>query len=411
MLEIIMNNNQSKNFIDVIEDSIGRPLIKEELLNYPLKNKELENLSVKLNDFSRHYKLPIKKETELRPSISPRLDNIDELGFNYVRRIHESKNFEGGFTREIKKYLLYCHGLVIEDPLLYLLDYFRGDSSNSPHAMERIPVINSLILEYSNISELIRSNIIFPVSEPFYTENEVPYPKDDLINELHNRIKGNSYNTSNVASFIFREQFRKLKFLNNVDSFYPSHHHVEVLKEIMKIQQMKFTSDEIISPFSTNVIGNISLLDLENISVKDICYMREKEELFSDWRDFLNSTFKNLYHHSSDYTNLDEEFLSSVRNDFANLGSKVNNKLSKATSNFSLKDIGKSMSIGVVSGVASGIITSDFHTALLTTLITGIISGGMEPTFEAAIDLMKNQSNRKEKKVIQNHFLALGLST
>ncbi|XQS17086.1 hypothetical protein ACJ6TS_00495 [Citrobacter telavivensis] len=395
----------SNNFIDVIEESVGRPLLRKELLRHPIKTVELEKLSVALNDFSRQYELPIKKDTELRPSISPKLEQINELGFNYVRRIHDTSQYTGGFTRALKKYLLYCHGLVIEDPLVYLLDYFRHGGANSPYALERLPAINSLLLEYSDISDLIRSNIVFPVSEPLYADNDVPYPEESLLKELRLRLSDKSENLSQLAEFIYRENFRKQQFSDNIDSFYPSHEYVDVLKEIMIIQNDKFTRDEIITTFGTNVIGNVSLLNLEDVSIEDICFMRKEDELFSEWRGFLNSTFGNLYANSSDYTDLDKEFLADTRNEFSNLETKVNSRLRKSLSTFSLKDAGRSISIGVISGAVTGIATGDLKTAFVTTLL----SGGIEPSIEVAIDLVKNRSRRKEKKVIKNHFLALGL--
>ncbi|WP_226295009.1 hypothetical protein [Pectobacterium carotovorum] len=404
-----MKIKRTTNFIDVIENTIGRPLLKKELIKKPLGSTELENLSIALNDFNKEYKLPIKKETDLRPSISPRLKMTDELGFNYVSRIHDFSQYEGVFTGELKKHLLYCHGLVIEDPLVYLLDYFRPGCANSSYALARLPAINSLLLEYSDISDLIKSEIIFPVSEPQYFENEVPYPEGDLLKELSDRLVNRYRNVPQLAEFIFREQFRKQKFSNNIDSFYPSHEHVNVLKEIMKIQKDKFSRDEITTTFGTNVIGSISLLNLENVSIGDICFMRKEEELFSEWRGFLNSTFKNLYANSSDYTDLDKEFLADVRSEFSNLETKVNSKLRKSLSTFSLKDAGRSISIGVVSGAVSGIATGDLKTAFVTTLLSGMLSGGVQPSIEVAMDLVKNRSRRQEKKAIKNHFLALGL--
>lgn len=232
-----MTIKNSTNFVDVIENAIGRPLSKKELINTPVGFEELESLSVALNEFNNEYKLPIKKETDLRPSISPRLKISDSLGFNYVSRIHDFSQYKGVFTGELKKYLLYCHGLVIEDPLVYLLDYFRPGCFNSPYAISRMPVINSLLIEYSEISDLIRSNIVFPVSEPHHFENEVPYPDNDLLKELSNRLIDGPKNLPQIVEFIFREQFRKQNFDNNVDSFYPGLEYVSVLKEIMKIRQ------------------------------------------------------------------------------------------------------------------------------------------------------------------------------
>ncbi|WP_350316143.1 hypothetical protein OHK33_19350 [Pectobacterium aroidearum] len=404
-----MTIKRSTNFVDVIENTIGRPLLKKELIKNPLGFTELESLSEALNDFNKEYKLPIKKETDLRPSISPRLKITDNLGFNYVSRIHDFSQYEGVFTGELKKYLLYCHGLVIEDPLVYLLDYFRPGCTNSPYALARLPVINSLLLEYSEISDLIKSEIIFPVSESRYCENEVPYPDDDLLKEISKRLIFKINNLPQLVGFVFREQFRKQIFDNNIDSFYPGLEYVSVLKEIMKIRQEKFTSDEIIAPFGVSVIGSVSLLNLERISIEDICYMRKQEELFSEWRGFLNSTFKRLYDDSYNYTNLESEFLIGSQNEFLKLEKRMNSKLSKGFSNYSLMNTGRDISIGAVSGALSGMVTGDLKTTLFMTLFTGMLSGGVQPSVEAVIDLVKNKSRRKENKVIRNHFLALDL--
>jgi hypothetical protein len=404
-----MENKGSTNFVDVIEDAIGRPLLKKELINKPVGYSELENLSIALNNFNKEYKLPLKNETDLRPSISPRLKIADNLGFNYVSRIHEFSEYKGMFIGELKKYLLYCHGLVIEDPLAYLLDYFRPGCANSPYAIARIPVINSLLLEYSVISELIRSNVIFPVSEPQRYENEVPYPEDDLLAELSNRLNDSKYNIPELARFIFREQFRKLNFENNVDLFYPGVEYIDVLKEIMKIQEEKFTSNQMAAYFGTSVIGSISLLNLEQISIEDISYMRQQEELFSEWRGFLNVTFKELYRNSAEYTDLKDEFLNESRYQFHNLEKRMSSKLSNAFANVSIKNTGRNISVGAISGAVSGMLSGDLETTIFMTLLTGMISGGAQPSLDAIINLVQKKSRKKEIKVVRNHFLALDL--
>lgn len=404
-----MKIKHSTNFVDLIENAIGRPLSKKDLINTPIEFAELESLSVALNQFHKEYKLPIKKETDLRPSISPRLKIADSLGFNYVSRIHDFTEYKGVFTGELKKYLLYCHGLVIEDPLVYLLDYFRPGCTNSLHALERMPVINSLLIEYSDISDLIRSNIVFPISEPQYFENEVPHPDEYLLKELSNRLIGRESNLPQLADFIFREEFRKQNLDNNVDLFYPSLDYISVLKEIMKIRQEKFTSAEVISPFGASIIGSVSLLNLECVSIEDICYMRKQDELFSEWRDFLNITFKGLYNNSAEYTDINGEFLNESRHEFQNLEKRISGKLSRAFPGSYLKNTGRNISIGAVSGAISGMISGDLKTTIFMTLLTGMLSGGVQPSVDAVIDLVKNRSRKNESKVIRNHFLALDL--
>lgn len=396
---------RSKNFIDVIEDSISRPLLRKELQKYPVTFLELEKLRVALNEFNRGYKLPIKKDTELRPAISPKLNTINNMGFNYVRRFQDYSQHVGEFTRTIKSYLLYCHGLVIEDPLIYLLDYFNINSASCNYALERMPAIQLLLLEYCDISDLIREEIIFPISEPRYPENEIPSPNEFIMQSLSQRLAEVPNDLSRIVRFIYREQFRKKNFENNVDIFFPSCNYAFILQELMKIQQEKFTRDEIIKPFATNVIGGFPLLNLDAISIKDICIMRKQDDVFSDWRFFLDLTFKDLYTHSAEYTDLDKEFLASVRSEFSNLQGKVNNRLSKSLSDFSWRGAGQALSLGFASGVISGAATGDLEKILTTSLLTGITL----PTLQATVDLVKHQYHRKERRVIRNHFLALGL--
>lgn len=398
--------NTPGNFIEAIEQSIGRPLLKKELIKNPLEFAELEKLSTAIKKFNEDYRLPVKNENELRPSISPRLKLTEALGFNYVSRIHESPQYSGTFTRELKKYLLYCHSLVIEDPLCYLLDYFRPGCANSQHTLDRIPAVNSLLLEYSGISDLIKSNIIFPVREPFYFENNVPRPDGKLLEDLREKLIEKRINLHQVTEFIFLEQFRKEIFGNNIDSFYPSLDYVTVFKEIMNIRQEKFTTNDIITPFGTNVIGSASLLNLEEISIEDICYMRKHEELFSEWRDFLNVTFKELYHHTSDYSDIDGEFLYQSRMAFTKLDRKINSKFDKAFSHVSLKNTGRKICIGALTGALSGMVTGDAKTALFMSLLNGM----MQPSIETVVDMVTQKLHNKEKKVIRHHFLALDIN-
>lgn len=404
-----MTSIKQTNFIDVIENSIGRPLSKNDLIKNPLEFKEIETLGVAINVFKNGYKLPKKNDTDLRPSISPRLKLTDNLGFNYVSRIHEFPQYEGLFTSEIKKYLLYCHGLVIEDPLSYLLDYFRPGCKDSPYAQARVPVINSLLIEYSGISELIKSGIVFPVSEPFYYENEVPHPDKSLLEELSQRLVKNQHHLSQLTDFIFLEQFRKQKFDNYVDSFYPDLEYISVLNEIMKIRNEKFTHKSIVTPFGASVIGSISLLNLEKISIEDICHMRKQEDLFFEWREFLNHTFETMYDHSSTFTDLDNEFLNVSKNKFHYLENKTNARLTRTFSNISLKNTGKTISIGAISGAFSGMISGDVKSALLMGLFTGMLSGGVQSGVGELIDILNKKKHKKEKSVIRNHFLAINL--
>ena len=54
------------------------------------------------------------------------------------------------------------------------------------------------------------------------------------------------------------EQYRRGRFNNNVDLFFPHTDYVLILRELLKLEQKKFASTAVSEPFGLAVLGSIS---------------------------------------------------------------------------------------------------------------------------------------------------------
>jgi len=152
-------SDTSPTVVDVYESCLGRSLERKDLSRSPLTPKDLSTFALALSNHYRTYRLPRKAVPDLRPSISPGFTTSRSVGLDYVfgtRHFRGTFDFkfdtasQGEMTLNLKRYLLYCHGIVIQDPLPYLLDYFENGRT-SEAALARLPAVHALLSEYADL--------------------------------------------------------------------------------------------------------------------------------------------------------------------------------------------------------------------------------------------------------------------
>lgn len=423
--------NPSNNLSEIIESVLKIPFNSKQILRYKFSPKILHELSLAVQSYYKNYQIPNKELWELRPYISPAFTQGRELGLQYeFSQKHYSDNHKysfdpdisGEMTRNIKKYLIYCHSLCIHDPLPYLLDFFRLDP-NSEHSHALIPAVKSLLFEYSKLDKLIRSNILIPLSDEvfgFQKNNiigkeelnylEVKFPQIIGKEELH-YLETRLPQIENLISKIVRllsstirdEQYRAKKLEHKIDLFFPNQYYVKILKELLILSERNFTSNKIKEPFNVGILGNISAVNPDVLTVEDIFKIRSEEDLFAEWRSLLKRVFERLYLKGEEYNDLDGEFRELVRDELLQWKDKLSRKKKESSFISQMHVSTEEILIGITSGAIAGLTLGSTEA-----LIGGVVAGGVSPAMKMVTDLIRTACNKPETLTLRHHFLSLG---
>lgn len=404
----------SKNLVEVYQSATGRPLRRSDLSRHPLLHNELATLGLALQEHYRTYEIPKKTKFELRPSISTGYEVSRSTGLHYVfGKEHFGGTFEykfdpltqGKMVDSIKTYLLYCHSIVIQDPLPYLLDYFRYNQEGD-HSVNRLPATNALLCEYADLAELIQSNIIIPVSEPTIPPGKVPsLPalwRDKITSKL-SMLRPQYVHL--MAQKVLEEQYRRRYFNDQIDMFFPKTDYVFVLRELLKLSEQKFESRKITEPFGLAVLGSIATVNSSLLTTQDILRIRSNDSAFDEWRSFLGNVFREIYSQDHDHISLSDEFMHTIRDEFSGQRNKFASKVQKGSLRDALKGSGKGIGIGVMTGAVTWVLTND-PTA---SWVAATASGGIKPIIELLANISEAATNKPTAKTFQHHFMAVGL--
>lgn len=409
-----------KTLVEIIESIFNISLTNKEVKKFDPSPQLLHDLSLAIQDYYHSYQIPQKEPWELRPYISPQFTPGRSLGLGYeFNPKHFDEEFKytfdpsitGEMVRNVKKYLLYCHSLCIHDPLPYLLDYFRL-SPKSDVACARLPAVRNLLSEYAELERLIRRRILIPLSDEvfgFYSINDIELTQEEK-NVLESKIPGLSkIAVVLLCNAIRKEQFKAKKLKHNIDLFFPHHDYVTVLKELLRLSEAQFTSREVQEPFNVGILGHISTINPDVVSLDDFLRIRANEELFCEWRNFLGQVFQRLYTRQEDYTDLEREFREAVQDELFQWKDKLKEKKKKSSVLNQMFEAADKAMIGFIAGALTGLVTAAPPDAIPGALIGGTIGGGMGPAVEFVRNLIRVAWNRPNTLSLRHHFLALGL--
>jgi len=308
----------------------------------------------------------------------------------------------------LKRYLLYCHSLVFEDPLPYLLDYFEPNIETDT-ALRRIPAVNALLAEYADLKQLITSRILLPISHPAIILNELPVLDKDTQKDLEKRLPNLPSDVVDLlAHKIIEEQYRRRRFNNNVDLFFPHTDYVLILRELLKLEQKKFASTAVSEPFGLAVLGSISALNPRALSTADLVRIRVDDELFSEWRAFLSRVFREIQVREHTFTSVEAEFVVALSEEFLSWRDRFDARLKRGSIKAAFSESGTHISIGMVAGGITGMLGGG-TTTLLGALAGGVLGGLVQPAIELAKNIVNKSVQRADALSLRHHFLAVGI--
>lgn len=388
----------------VISSTISVGLTPSQIRKHLFTPKELAKLAHTLPDYYRKMRLPPKSDGELRPYISPKLAGR-KLGITTVVSDPSEFNQSIGFTemtKNIKKYLLYCHSICIHDPLQYLLDFFAfnpyGDISVS-----YLPMVNSLFIEYAKLGKLIKDRIVIPISD----EKFGIWPDVSVTSEEQDYLKAQLPELKDVAGFlgsVITDQQARISFLENrADLFLTHQDFVTVLGKLLQFYETRFASRQILEPFKAAILGEISVINPDEVSIDDIVRMRRNDELFAKFRDTFGRILAELYDPNSTYTDLDGEFKGKVKDELAKWKDEVSIQKKKSPYMKKILESSDKVLIGAIGGGITGFALGGPAGAS----IGAIAAGGIPPAIEAIRDFLRVAWDHSENATLRRHFLAI----
>jgi len=386
----------------IIGSVLQVPFEAKEVQKLNLSRELLYELSVAVKNYYSNFKMKPKQDWELRPYLaSPGYGPFNPLGMKYVEGDRSAK--AGEMTRHIKKYLLLCNSLCITDQLPYLLDYFEADP-NSEHAAARIPAIKALLMEYASLRELLEQGTLIPLSDETFGMIQNIFIRHEEEEHINSKLQNTIADAAMIATSIRRQQRIAERLDNHVDMFFANPRFIPVLKELLRLSETRFTHKEIHEPFRVGILGEISVINPDAVSIEEILKMRSNEELFKEWRSFLENVFQRLYLYEDDYDDLDREYLQDVKSELSLWKEKLRRRKKESSFTNQLLESTEKIMIGATAGAIVGQLTAGPVGAAV-----GAAGAAIRPGLEGIRGLARVISARRGYVTLRNHFLALGV--
>lgn len=427
--ETLMVGPTNNSIVDVIEECIGFPLDESYISNYEISPNTLHELSFALMDYYEHFTLPERQRDELRPYISAQLTASMPLGMDYVfgqRRFSGRDSNTGicysydandisSMSFNVKKYLLFCHRIFIQDPIPYLLDYFRLDPT-SESSIARLPAIKQILKEYARLKPLLQQKIVVPLSDEIFgiiTTNDT-MPDSEMLNRIEKRLiergRGHLLPIAPIVGNISVQQYKVNRVKDRMDLFFPNSSWIVVFKELLGEVEKAYSSKDVLEPFEVGILGKLTVIDSDAVSVNDLLTMRDNNELFVEWRQMMSSVLKMLYENENYYSDINKEFVELVRGEFDDWKSRFKVETARSPVLRAFADTGKELIVGVTAGAATGAVAGAMIGGPPGAVVGGAI-GGVSP---AAMTFMKSffrvAYERPKVVSLRRHFVAAGIT-
>jgi hypothetical protein len=406
--------------VDVLEDVLQVPFEPRYISN--LASPIAKRLADRVGEFYRAFKIPEKKENQLRPYLSPRFTTTYGLGIDYYTKpaFFKDGNFEFNpaeiqeLAPQIKTYLLYCDSVCIYDALPPMLDYFRfGDSSGI--SQRRLPALTHLLKQYAGVAPLLRNRILIPICDEVFGERrDTPFVDDvekveivaALVHDDKSLPADEAIGIARVLGSIVKEQWWQKEYLQGrVDLYFPHRQYSQVLLGILRSLERRFSSATIVEPFNVGLLGSLSSISPSKLALSDIVNVR-REDAFSDFRVFLHGVFDRLNRSEQYFSDFDTEFARAVREEMAEKRIEISALARKSNllrEAFSQID---RISIGAVSGAVAGGFGMGSPEAALLAALAG---GAMSPLYDVLRGILDRSQTRHIRLSLRNHFLTIGI--
>ena len=314
-------------------------------------------------------------------------------GFEYTF----DAGIQGGLIAEVKRYLLYSHGLAFHDRLPYLLDYFHLNSRNE-HARRRLHAVKSLLIEYSHLQELLRRGIVVPLSYEVFglIPANLTYPPD--VDALQAQLPHiNPENVRFFAGEIIRGQIQIERANGIIDPFYPTRDYIDVFRELLRLSCSKFTSSRIEELYRVGMLADAPGLTVEDLTLADVITIRLNDEIFERWRNAIRRILEHLHENRGDYTDPAQETRAVAREVLREWRSELTSQARKNSAFGIVKEGIKGAAIGAISG---SILDAHISSAVGKATVAAILKG--------VWDVASARNERLISTAVRQHFLVLG---
>jgi hypothetical protein len=302
---------------NVIEEALGEAIGPELIVRAGrVPEGRLENLRERHSAFLAGYRLPAKKTSQLRPYLHPKLLQLTSQGqlLDYQAFFHDFDQAATPGQQEnvIKKYLLYCDGVILHDPLLYILDYV-GSPAHAEKTRRRFADYLSFL---SYIRPLVDSGVVTFIDEAPYRNIKkhavwpVPLVFADDLSRLAQRIdiaEGPRripetekefilwYGMPGLSSSLVARQYHR----GNLDLFFPN----DILWSGFQNLGESLNAPESNPGYRVKLLNRLMKIPLPNLdalSVTDIVNLRRNEEIFEHWRTSFERALERIELHGPD---------------------------------------------------------------------------------------------------------------
>lgn len=389
---------------DIVENALGERFVPDEIEKLAFRPEAIRDLANAVQNFYENFPATFEKGSDqLRPFIGPQFTVGERLGGKFVAGTGQAFEYEfsgqirGELTAEVKRYLLYCHGLAFHDRLPYLLDYFRLDPYH-PEARKRAPAIKELLVEYSQFSELLRRGIVVPISEEVYG-SRINIPDFPLhTDELRARLPDLDPDTLEIIEPIVVEMQVMIERGGYIfDSFFPSKVYVEVLREILRILSAKFTSRDLEEPFRVGILASAPGLNVDLLNIQDIVKIRTDDVAFEKWRSIVSNILTRFHEAEGNYTDAEREIREIAHQEINDWKAEFDKETRKGSLLGRIAKSTQDLAIGAIAGLIA-----DPHAIPVTVL--AVINAAVQLAWES----VASRRNRVVSTAVRQHFLVLG---
>jgi len=404
---------ESANVVSLFENTLARPLVRDELEKHPLTAREMRLLAIASREPYNEKTIPERSSvSEIRPFIDPvfNMGVMDyAIGGNLSKDFNKfvfDKSISGRMTSSIKRLLLYSHAVVINDPLDYILDFFlhSGDSELPDFVKGRIGAANSLLIEFAGMADLIRNEILITV--PFCATDlqHMPHLSQESATSIAASLEGviPSKDVHRYQRIVQTLVERHISFDGRADYFFPEEAYVRVLIEVLRKLGRKFVSDDMTFQLNSSLLARLDTINVDSLRMDEIVNIRKNDQTFEDWRKFLGQALEETATNEGLTGSTGDEFHLALRKQLEN---KNNESVRNIIQSNWAKNLGASLvdiSIGAISGAVPAALMSN------DSPLSGAISGASKDIITGLAKLFSPIANRKSNAALRSHYVALG---
>ncbi|MEM1276584.1 MAG: hypothetical protein AAGH74_08660 [Pseudomonadota bacterium] len=412
-----MCSDKNQTIVDVFEGVLQEEFSSKLPANFFLDVSTARRLASAVRLYYKGFRFPAKSIGEVRPYISPKFTSGMTPTDSYVKYIGDGYNFDPNEALEIfdfiKPYLLYSHSVCFYDPLPQLLDYYMESGPETEYERLRLHAVTHLLVQYAKIADLIRANIVVPISDEVWGHGgKTPFhlSQDELATafsseQISARIKDGELGEEwiNLLGGLVKSQmWHAAHSYGGVDLYFPTHDYVPIYKAILDSASRKYSSSEIVEPLNVGILASMVRVDTTRITVEDVLSIRA-EETFYEYRNVLSGILSRLRQREGEFTDFEAEFALAARDEMSLQSAKIAELSQKSSL---LRDAVRNADrvlVGGGAGAVPGAATGDPLVAIGGAVASAVIP----PLYEILREGVTKSKGSQIRQSLRHHFLVL----